>query len=286
MINQELLKALIFNGVEGGQDIAYGNDAGKDAAPDAGRVYYASDTEKIYYCEDAGTWIEYDEDKILKALSIEVPTRPTSDYAYFLKIDASDQMTGGESQKTYVLGLTASRPSGSAATLDSNDAVIKGSYSNYAANDANFIIRGVNVTVTNRDGGALGMLDNALGVQGKSGGTVGTINGLTVISENYGTVNDVFGGIDVLLKNEAAIATLEYGVRIRNANNSLATKVNSAILVADSGVNNGFVTGLDLNGATLTNEIVMSNGTKLTVSGDTVVFTNAAGDKSHTITMV
>ncbi len=286
MLSQVLLKALILNGIEDANDIAMGNDANKDTAPNAGQTYYSVDLGKFYYCEVDGTWIEHDENKIIDALTVQLSARPDSDYAYFFKIDCSDLMTGGAAQKTYTLGLIASRPVGSAATGDSNDALIKGSYSNYAANDSNFIIRGVNVSVTNRDGGILGMLDNSLGVQGKSGGTVGTINGLSVIAENYGTVNDVFGGVDVLLKNEAAVATLEYGIRVRNENNSLATKVTSAILVSDTGANNGFTTGLDLNGATLTNEIVMSNGVKVTVSGDDIVFTNSVGDKSYTITMV
>lgn len=56
----------------------------------------------------------------------------------------------------------------------------------------------------------------------------------------------------------------------------------------------GFAYGLDLLGAThdgfpavayTVAQIRFSNGTKVTVSGDTIVFTNAAGNKSATITM-
>lgn len=59
--------------------------------------------------------------------------------------------------------------------------------------------------------------------------------------------------------------------------------------------NSGFEVGLDLQGAAHDGynavsysvaELRFSNGTKVTVSGDTIVFTNAAGDKSFTITMV
>ena len=57
----------------------------------------------------------------------------------------------------------------------------------------------------------------------------------------------------------------------------------------------GFAVGVDLQGAShdgysavsySTAELRFSNGTKVTVSGDTIVFTNAAGNKSVTLTMV
>jgi len=217
-------------------------------------------------------------------LAVTPAERPATDYAYLAQI-TGDLHTGGAAQKTYALGITTTRPVTSAATGDSNDALIKGSFSNYAANDANFVMRGMNCTINNRDGGNLGTLDNQFGCQNKSGATVATLTGLTVVPENYGTVSDVFGGIDVVMKNEAIIATLEFGIRVRNINDSVAGTVNSAILVSDTGANTGFTNGLDMNGATITNEIVFSNGTKLTVSGDTIVFTNAAGSASETITM-
>jgi hypothetical protein len=44
-------------------------------------------------------------------------------------------------------------------------------------------------------------------------------------------------------------------------------------------------TGLDLSAATLTNQIVFSNGVKLTVSGNTVTFTSADGTKSASLTL-
>jgi hypothetical protein len=45
------------------------------------------------------------------------------------------------------------------------------------------------------------------------------------------------------------------------------------------------VFGVDLNGQTLDGEIRLSNGTKITVAGDDVIFTNAAEDKTATITL-
>jgi hypothetical protein len=199
-------------------------------------------------------------DTMTGAFVIAPSTRTsTDDYVYISKI-SGDVHTGGAAQKTYALGITTNRPVGSAATGDSNDALIRGSFNNYAANDANFIMRGINMSVNNRSGGTLGFLDNALGNQNKTGGTVGTITGLTVTPENYGTVSDLFGGVDVVMKNEGAVATSEFGVRVRNLNNSLGTAVDSAFLVSDTGANIGFTNGLNLNGATVTNDLKLHSG--------------------------
>lgn len=215
------------------------------------------------------------------------PARPTGAYSniYLIDGDQNAVFTGGVNQKTYGLFVNARRPLGSGATLDSNDAVVKGSYNNYAVNDANFIIRGMNFSASNRAGGVTGMLDNLLGCSGKSGGTVTRIVGLTVSTENFGTVSGVYGGIDIQLKNEGAVATEEYGLKIENINNSLGTAVGSAILVSDTGANIGFTTGLNLNGATLVNQMVFSNGIKLTVSGDIITFTDAGGTKSSILSL-
>ena len=209
-------------------------------------------------------------------LSVVPTTRPATAYVYYSGI-SGDLLTGGANTKTYTLGLLMNRPVGFAATGDSNDALLRASANNYAVNDANYILRGINVSMANRSGGVVGKLDNALGVQGKSGGTASALVGLSVTSENYGTVSSELGGIDVLLKNEGAVATSEYGVKVRNLNNSIATKVGAAFKVEDTGANDGFTTGLDMSAATLTNQIVFSNGMTVTVGTATVVFTNLAG---------
>jgi hypothetical protein len=189
--------------------------------------------------------------------------------------------TGGAGVKTYELSLSFNKTV--ASTGDSNDAVLKLSANNYSASDTNFILRGINSGINNRSGGTLGMLDNSIGCQGKSGGTARIITGLHVIPENYGSVTDEFGGIRVQLKNEGAVATSEYCILVENLNNSLATKVTDALKVQDSGANTGFTTGLNLNGATLTNEIVLSDGKKITVSGDKVVITSSDSSESLTL---
>ena len=171
------------------------------------------------------TFPDYDGTVVLNEY---VPVRGDDAYEYGLKIDSDTFFTGGANTKSYMVGVFGDRPSGSAATGDSNDALIKLSGNNYAANDTNFIFRGLNAAINNRSGGTLGRIEHSLGAQGKSGGTVNNILGLTITAENYGTVSDLFGGLDILLKNEGAVATTEFGLRIRNENNSIADAVAAA----------------------------------------------------------
>jgi hypothetical protein len=166
----------------------------------------------------------------------------------------SGVMTGGAAQKTYVLNIAVNRPTGSGATGDSNDAGIKVSYNNYAVNDANFIIRGVNVGITARSPGVLGILESAnFGAQQKSGSTAATVRGLTVHPENYGSVTGEIGGIDVMFHNEGASATLEYGIRIRNVDQSNVevTPPTAILIPTNAGNTKGWTYGIDLNGATI-----------------------------------
>ncbi len=173
----------------------------------------------------------------------------TTGYEYGVNINGDALLTGGAASKSYVLNVSGDRESGNAATGDSNDALLKITGNNYAKNDTNFIFRGLNASINNRDGGVLGRIEHSLGSQGKSGGTVNNIVGLSITAENYGTVSDMFGGLDVLLKNEGAVATTEYGIRIRNENNSIADAVAAAVKITDSGANTGFDYFLDCYGA-------------------------------------
>lgn len=179
-------------------------------------------------------------------------SRSTNDYAYLFGL--SGEMTGGAAQKTYALGITVGRPPTAIATGDSNDAIIRGAYSNYAKNDANFIINGINTTVSNRNGGTLGILQGGNIFAGnRVGSTVPIVRGLFLSAENFGLTTDEFSGLTVSLKNEGAKATLEYGVKVLNDNNSLATAVDAAYMVRSSAglANAGFQYGVDMNGATI-----------------------------------
>lgn len=192
-------------------------------------------------------------------------------------------MTGRAAKKTYGLYVNLARPADSTATGDSNDALLRLNFNNHAANDNNFIMRAINASLANRSGGNIGIMEGAsIGVQGKSGGTTPYIRGMTITPENYGTCATEFSGIDVVMKNEGAKATLEYGLRVRNLNNSLGTYIDAGLLFSDTGANIGFNYIADMNGATvngaefrLSNAETIDNITNGTVQVVTPVFKQA-----------
>ena len=204
--------------------------------------------------------------------TILIPVRASGSYAYGVKIDSDTFFTGGAAEKSYMFQVGGDRTVSNAATGDSNDAIIKASSSNYAANDSNFILRGYNGTVNNRSGGTLGRLEGALiGAQNKSGATVPTLMGVTIVTENYGTSATLLGGIDLYVRNEAAVATTEFGIRITNDNRSTASAVDAAIILANEATNTGFTYGIDMNGV----EIATAD---IRLSGGAMIFTGSAAN--------
>ena len=180
-------------------------------------------------------------------VGITSSTRPTPDYAYMFFMDGDEFMTGGAAQKTYLLNLSCTRPVGSAATGDSNDSIIKASYSNYAACDTNFIMRSINTSATNRSGGTLGILEGcSLGV--KNQGTAPTIRGVTIRAENYSTNATEFGVLDVNCSDEVGAGTLRYGTRIRNTDASGVAAMGHALLISSSATN-GFTNAITVQNA-------------------------------------
>lgn len=217
-----------------------------------GRNDYGHDV-KLYGATSGRYWLwdESADTATMVGNANITPFRTTDDYAYGVKIDSDVFFTGGAAKKSYLFHVEGDRTASYTASGDSNDALIRCTGNNYAANDENFIFRAINASINNRSGGTLGRMDNNVSVQNKSGGTCPTLLGLTVTAENYGTCATEFGGVDIVLKNEAAVATTEYGLRIRNLNNSIADAVGSAILVTDTGANTGFDYGLNLYGSSI-----------------------------------
>ena len=179
------------------------------------------------------------------------PIRITGQYAYGVQIDGDEFFfTGGADTKSNLVDIQGERPAGTTPTGDSYDAVLKIAGTNYA-DSAGYIMRGLNGKVSNGDEGSMALIEHNLSVNGKAGSTTLTVRGLTITAENYGTCATEFGGLDIVLKNEGAVATTEYGLRIRNLNNSIADAVAAAILVSDTGANTGWDYGLDLGGASV-----------------------------------
>jgi len=224
-------------------------------------------------------------DSLTDGLVLTPVGRGTGDYTGVLHIDDGGDkdtpltgiFTGGAAQKSYGVYLELNRPSTSDATGDSEDALIKGVYCNHGQNDSSFIARGINTHVGNRFGGTLGTVDNQIGSSTR--GSYTTLRGLSVVAEDYYgiTAGAEFGGIDVTLKCEGVDpTTTEYGLRIRNLDNSTANSIDDAISVSDSGTNTGFTNVINASGATVGQaQIVFSNGAKLFVgsaNGENAVY--------------
>jgi len=181
--------------------------------------------------------------------------RGNAAYGYLVNIvddggSTSGLLTGSAAQKTYGLNIALARPTTAVATGDSNDAGVKVVLSNYAANDANYILRGINTSMRNKTGGTMGILEGGLLSSNNSvGATAPYVRGATIGAENYGVNATEHGGLDVYVLNEAAKATQEYGVRVRNLNNSIAGTSGAAFLVAEPAkANLGWDFIVDANG--------------------------------------
>lgn len=121
-------------------------------------------------------------------------------------------------------------------------------------------------------------------------GVIGKLS-VTGAQASHYQVGGVLGiiGDGVTEADGAVVAVLDGDSAQTNANAAFAVRKNNSVPGSD------FAFGLDLKGAAhdgftavayTTGEIRFSNGTKVTVSGDTITFTNAAATKSFTITMV
>ncbi len=205
------------------------------------------------------------------------PVRTDASYSYGMNVDSDLFFTGGAATKSYLMQLAGDRTLGNAATGDSNDAYLKIAGSNYAANDANFILRGLNIGITNRSGGVMGRLENSMGVQNKSGGVVDVLFGATIISENYGTVDTDGMACDFINRDENDTSRGYAGViRLRNDDRSSQSALDSAIDIDSHGSSGGYDTLIDATGATLTE---YDSGTQVVL----MTFKDAAGTTQYLI---
>jgi len=174
-------------------------------------------------------------------------------YQYGFRVVGDPEFwNGGAAKKRYLVYIDIDIDDSTPFTGDSNGAAFRITGSNYSAHDTNYILRPINIAVTNRSGGTMGQLENFIGIQNKSGGTVPTMRGLTVITENYGTNATESGGLDVISRNESNSATLAYGIRIRNDDRSSQSALQSAINVDSHASSGGFDTLIDASAAELT----------------------------------
>ncbi len=170
------------------------------------------------------------------------PIRSAGDYGRGLYVvdpsSGSFFNSSGAAKKTFAVEYSLTRSSSYAVTGDSNDAVIKGSYSNYAANDSNFQTRIYLGTMNNRSGGVVGYLNGAqFNASNKSGATASNVWGLEIGTENFGTNTGSHGGIDVHVKDEAAPPSDSWGIRLRNIDQSNVGAVGAAVRVPSNSGN-------------------------------------------------
>ena len=227
---------------------------------------------------DQTTFIPRKNSDVEFASAMFKPGIDTSEsYHYGVMVELDTFFNGGAANKYY--GVMVDGDQNTASTGDSNSAFIRVSGNNYAANDANYILRGLNVGINNRSGGTMGQMENSMGVQNKSGGTIPALCSLRVRTENYGTCATEFGGIDINLSNEGTVATTEYGLRVRNTNNSIADAVGAALLITDTGANTGFDYILDASGASVVAAVLnlKDDGTAVDAGGGTVGSATSGG---------
>jgi hypothetical protein len=172
---------------------------------------------------------------------VVAPVRAVSTgYAYGGIIDATGIFRGTAASKSYGLQISGEREAEYEATGDSNDALLKMNGSNYAENDTNFIFRGINVAMTNRDGGILGELSNNISIALKQGSETDAGVALRVdaqdLSEN---AKNEFGGLDIAINREGLAGTEEYGLKIRTRG-TINSEVDTAINVSKDATDHGF----------------------------------------------
>jgi hypothetical protein len=203
-------------------------------------------------------------------MKLEVASTLGDGYGLIVDGNAVLSGAGATGPRRWVVGILADKTAGIITTGGCDDALLRIVGNNYVANEtvagnhtSVYNFRGINVSVNNRSGGVVAELDNIISIQGKSGGYVASAIGCQIHAENYGTVQGVFGGLDVNVQNEAAVATLEYGIQIRNTNNSITGPVATLFNVLKSGVNTGFTYFLKLDAAA-TLGVVSATSTTIT----------------------
>lgn len=189
-------------------------------------------------------WVRlFDEIGVSPYTAYFAPVRSTSTlrgYAMGINIDGTKLLRGTTISKSYVVNIFGDKEEAYPATGDSNDAMLKISGSNYAANDTNFIFRGLNCNVANRDPGELNLLTNNISVSLKSGSTTLTAIGLQVDCQHQAGADNPteLGGLDVSLNFEGGEATEEYGIKVRTRG-TVNVKVDS-VFVIEKGTDLGF----------------------------------------------
>ena len=222
-------------------------------------------------------WVRlFDEIGISPYTANFAPVRSTSTvrgYAHGIHIDGTKLLRGTTISKSYVVNIEGEKEAAYPCTGDSNDAMLKITGSNYAANDASYILRGLNCSITNEEDGTVGLLTNNISANNKndSDGT-GTMIGLQVDCQQQAPDNsDELGGLDVSVNFEGGEATLEYGIQVRTRGNCNVT-VDHALYFSKGTFGFTNLIGADAAATIGASEYAVANGSHAAFDGDAIIY--------------
>ncbi len=159
---------------------------------------------------------------------------------YGLQLNGNDVFIAGVDIQCSALQIIGTRALGKTVTgVNSVDSLLYIIGTNY---DFSTTFRGINAVVNSGTGSITGNLEHFINTYGIVNSTMQKMKGLFLKIENHGSVTNEFGGIDILLKNEAPVAPTEYGLRIRNENDVVYSRIADGIKFSNTtaGGNVGF----------------------------------------------
>lgn len=192
-------------------------------------------------------------------------------YVYGVQVDGTKIFRGTAASKSYVMQISADRETGYVATGDSNDALLKIQGSNYALNDTNFILRGINVAMANRGSGTLGQLYGGnISISLKSGsGNIGTGIALQIDAQDLTSgTKSYFGGLDVAINREGTAATEEFGMRLRTRG-TINTAMNTVFRIDKDATDHGFVNLFNIETDAV--DVISASGDLTFTTGDILI---------------
>lgn len=186
--------------------------------------------------------------------------RGTSSYAYGMRIVGDSFFIAGAAKKTYLVQIEGERAAGQAVTGDSNDALLRMSHWNGAACDSNFIMRGINGSMSNGDAATLNLLEGInFSVRQRSTGAITALRAALLsvqMDSSKAAVNTEVKGLKVEMRIEQNCPANSAGVEVRNYTSGVYTLPTAAFKVSNdrSSGCKGFDYGLDMydaNGETV-----------------------------------
>lgn len=184
--------------------------------------------------------------------------RGTSNYQYGAVFNGDSFFIAGAAKKTYLVHITGDRAEGEAVTGDSNDALLRMSHTNSAACDSNFIMRGINGSMSNSDDGTLNLLEGInYSVRQRSTVAITALRGMLLSVQadaGKGAVNSELKGLKVEMRVEQNAPAASAGIEVRNYSDGVYTVPTAAFSVKNDGTSGckGFEFGLDMYDANAT----------------------------------